>query len=284
MRARALTEHRCYEMFKGYLETQKEILLSLKLAKLQPLPQSISDSRPLGFKSYYDITSSETKRIAEQLEKEADKISGPPSAEVLETRKAQALVVEKAIRKSEANDALRAAGLEVPAEFTIAVKPQTARPILRATTKKNADGTSTFDTSSSSSASVSSATSSTSKGINNPEATEGFFSSLASKVTNFGTDFSPVNIVPTSVLGFAWDIKSLASGRGPYFPTVAVRPTSSGDESLSKTEKEEIVRKAREANAILDAREAKVKAERAVETGGETGGGTGLGVPSELDT
>lgn len=46
-----------------------------------------------------------------------------------------------------------------------------------------------------------------------------------------------------------------------------MRPTASGDETLSKTEKEEILRKGREANAILDAREARVKAEQSVETG-----------------
>jgi len=263
MRARSLAEEHHYKLLRDYLVSQKEILELHQLHKTTPLPSSISDARPLAFKNHYDAVSSEVKRIASDLEASEDKKFGPASAEVIATREAQAVVVEKAIRKTQADEALRAAGLEVPADYTIAVKAPKERPILRATSQKNADGTSTFNVSSS--ASASSARSETPGVTTLQETREGLFSSIAAKVS----DFTPS--IPTSVLSFAWDIKSLASGRGPYFPTTAVRPTASGDETLSKTEKEEILRKGREANAILDAREARVKAEQSVETGAGTG-------------
>ena len=260
MRARSLSENHHYTLLKQYLESQKEILLLLNQSKMTPLPASISKARPLEFKNHHDIVSSEVIRIATAIEAEQDKKNGPASADLLATRESQALVVEKSIRKNQADDALRAAGLEVPEEFTMAVKPTKERPILRATSQKNADGTSTFNVSSSTSGSSARVEAPT---LPTPQETgEGFFSSIAAKVS----DFTPSSMLPNSLISFAWDVKSLASGRGPLFPTTAVRPTASGEETLSKTEKEEILRKGREANAILDAREARVKAEQSVGT------------------
>ena len=195
MRSRSLSENHHYTLLKQYLESQKEILLLLNQSKMTPLPASISKARPLEFKNHHDIVSSEVVRIATALEAEEDKKNGPASADLLATRESQALVVEKSIRKNQADEALRAAGLEVPEEFTVAVKPPRERPILRATSKKNADGSSTFDVSSYA----------TSPQIGAPalttaqETREGFFSSIATKVN----DFTPSSMVPTSLLSFA---------------------------------------------------------------------------------
>lgn len=197
MRARSLSENHHYTLLKQYLESQKEILLLLNQSKMTPLPASISKARPLEFKNHHDIVSSEVIRIATAIEAEQDKKNGPASADLLATRESQALVVEKSIRKNQADDALRAAGLEVPEEFTMAVKPTKERPILRATSQKNADGTSTFNVSSSTSGSSARVEAPT---LPTPQETgEGFFSSIAAKVS----DFTPSSMLPNSLISFA---------------------------------------------------------------------------------
>lgn len=197
MRSRSLAEEHHYKLLREYLISQKEILELHALHKTKPLPASISDARPMEFKNHYDALSSEVKKIAAAIENEQDKDLGPASPEVLATREAQAVVVEKAIRRTQVDDALRAAGLEVPQDFTIAVKPIKERPILKATTQKNADGTSTFDISSSASSSASSNRLEAPTLTSGQETREGLFSSIAAKVS----DFTPS--IPTSVLSLA---------------------------------------------------------------------------------
>jgi hypothetical protein len=197
MRSRSLAEEHHYKLLREYLISQKEILELHALHKTKPLPASISDARPMEFKNHYDALSSEVKRIAAAIENEQDKDLGPASPEVLATREAQAVVVEKAIRRTQVDDALRAAGLEVPQDFTIAVKPIEQRPILKVTTQKNADGTSTFDISSSASSSASSTRLEAPTLTSGQETREGLFSSIVAKVS----DFTPS--IPTSVLSLA---------------------------------------------------------------------------------